>query len=512
MADRGVARGLAARVGATFAVVALLAAAPAAPAAGAPVAAPEAAAPLTLEDCLVRALLDGPRVQAARGRVELAAARVSEARWAAFPKATFVGLFSYAPGTGGDPQTREGDLFDTWGPVVRLDLKGEAPLYTFGRMGAETDAARHRHEAARAGVAEASSDVAWRVRRAWYFRRAARERLRVIDAALTELGRIEARLSELEEEDDPSLDPTDPVRLRVRRSDLDIRRSEAARAEADATARLRVELGVPAGAPLALADVPLEPVTAAAGPLEEYTAVARSLNPAVRGLLAEVLAAREVVRARERAFFPEVFVAGGARYGYAGAYAPQPSPFAADEENSWSAWIAVGLRVPLDWPALVLRRDEAEAVLARSAWQRRVGSDRAEVEVARAHGELVDLLALLPGRRDAARAAREWLTARLEGYEQGRVKLSAAMSALEQHVDRQAAAIDAVRDLNVAVAALSRAAGVDAAVVAGERLTPAQAGEVVLPPGFELPSDLSPALRERVLRHLREREKGRRQE
>ena len=477
---------------------------------GRPALAEEAAADgryrWTLDACVQRATDRAPVVRAARERAAMAEARYDEVRWRWLPEVKLTTLFSYAPGQSGDVDENASAVFGNWGPLVRFEIKGEMPLYTFGRLAADDDVARAHYEVARARAADALHDVTLDIQEAWHDQAAARARADVLELGLAELQAIRRHISELEDEDDEDLDPVDALKVRVRISDLQIRLRAERRAERRARAGLRLLLAVDKADADAFAVVDEKPfpVLLELAPIDEVTAMARVFSDDLRAHRLDEQAARHEVRARDRDLYPEFFAAALFRIGYAQASEVQLSPFTDDPGNSWEAALVFGMRVPLDIPQGLSRRSVAEAERDRAGRRRQVRRLQLQLRVTELHGKVADRLRLLPVLRDAAEAARSWFFARKSTFDAGLSSLGVHLSAVSQLVDRQLTLIDAVHDLNVGVATLARHVGVDTRFLAAVRVegAPPSPEGLRLPGGIRLPDDLPPELRERILRRL----------
>lgn len=450
----------------------------------------EVAPSYTLEDCVERGILMAPEVKAAMERARQASAFVDERWWSFFPKIVIDTIFTVAPGKSGDASQAEGSLFETWGPLVQLEVEGSVPLYTFGRLSAEREAASHRLAAARARVSVAVREVIFRTQTAWYRRAAGRARADVLRAALEILDEYRANLREMEAEDDLEYDQTDMLRLRVARAEVEELHLAAEREAKLGLSALRQVIGVAPDEPMDLVDEEISTALTALAPLEDYLSLAELLSHEDRARRSTELALRSEAVAATRALLPELRLAGLFRIGYASAAEPQLTPFAEDGYNSWVGAIMLTLDIPLDIPQRLGEKRVAEAAVLRAASERRLRARQLELEVARAHGKATDLLELVEVRRTAAKAARGWLFARRSLYDTGMTSLSEALTATRQWVRRSTELIDTVRDANVAVAELGR--------LVGTEVTPAVGDDGATRRRLPSPRDLPPEVVERL--------------
>jgi outer membrane protein TolC len=189
--------------------------------------------------------------------------------------------------------------------------------------------------------------------------------------------------------------------------------------------------------------------------LEDARLTHPELGAATAGVRA-LTSKRDAIRA---GLWPDLFVAGRARYGVAPNRDRQKSPFAKDDFNFLDAGIAVGLRY--DWLTGVTGAEIAKAsaeLLAledkRQALAERVAHDlQAALDDWRAAGDKIE------ATKAGFKASRAWSVFARNGFELGTVSAKDLIDALAAFVKARFAFLTLTYEYNVAAARLSQTTG-----------------------------------------------------
>ena len=135
-----------------------------------------------------------------------------------------------------------------------------------------------------------------------------------------------------------------------------------------------------------------------------------------------------------------------------------------DPFNTSSVGAAVSLRLPLDLGVKNARAAQLQAQAAETVLRRREALGGILFEVQRAYGELVEATQRLEVVRSGGKAAKAWVTAVSANFATGLAEAKDFSDALVAFFQFQVRAHQAVFDLNLAAAALSRATGAEIAL------------------------------------------------
>ena len=285
---------------------------------------PAAAAPLTVQDAVTRALANNPELRAAGFERDVALSEAARNRPAFRPEVTasvgqqIRGPKLTFPGRNDDvtvlPRTRTG-----------LAIEVEQPLYRFGVGKSPSQRADAMEEAAAQTYRAAELDLTRDVRRAYYTYLQAIAGAQVAERAVT-LAEEQVRFTKLQKE-------------AGRLADVDVLESERGLAEAQAAlaqARGGVELsranlnrlmGEPVGDPVEAGPPPADPADPA--PTAELLPRALAQRPEVLNLRARLREAEAGVKLARSARLPEVRFEGGYALQTPSAFVPRSSYSAA---------------------------------------------------------------------------------------------------------------------------------------------------------------------------------------
>ncbi len=400
-------------------------------------------------------------VQAARAGTEALEARLRQAEWIAWPHASFKALLAPMARQYGDPMSGGTDLGE-WGVFAYTEVSGTWPLYTFGKIANLKEAARLGVNVGRAREEIARAEAAFRVKRLFHALALAREMAEVIREGREYLDKARRHLDDLEAADDPSFDPVDRMKMRVTDASVLGRELQAARGAEVARASLRVAMGLDPDDPVEFEAGSLRPVPVPDG-LSAEDLVRRALQsrPDLVALRRGIRVREAEVAARRAAFWPNLFVAGQFRYGYSNVADPQASPFANDPFNTYTAGGALGIEMDFEIGKKLGELREAEAEAARLKAEAEEAERGVRLEVEKTFREMQDARRMVEAQEDAVSAARGWVIAKTDLYENGLCDLNDVLTGLVQFFQARMDALQAIHDFNVAVAALERAVGAD---------------------------------------------------
>ena len=363
--------------------------------------------------------------------------------------------FSFQPSETFDAITKLRGVF------TRTELKIVQPIYTFGKISAGVNAAELGVEASRSKESGQVADVELNVRKAYWGAKLARELLSMLDEGLEYLNDAQKKIDEELAEGSGNASVTDRLRLRTMRAEIEARVLEARRGADLAKAGLRTLIGPSAPADLDVDDAPLEALNVPARELVSYNELARSYRPEVKALDQMVAAKRALADLEWRRQYPDLVLLGTATYAYASSIDHPPNAFANNPFNTSGVGVAAAFRMPLDLfvknaHAQRLRAEAREAELRRNEALGGIG-----FEVEKAYTEMKEADQRLKTVQKGEKASRQWIAAIMQNISVGLAETKDFSDALLAFFQAHTRCLQALYDCNIAVASLTRVAGMD---------------------------------------------------
>jgi outer membrane protein len=415
---------------------------------------PANAAPkLTLEQVIEKTLA-GPRVTMANHEADAAAARISEADAARYPRATATLFGTISPKIEClDPEctmtSPQNFAFAFEGLFGSAQLDITQPLYTFGKITHARGAARAGHEAQRALADEAAGDQVVDAARAYWGVKLARELGYMLDDGIEEIEQAIERMEGRTGADAPTVQ--DRQRVAVLLAQARVQRADAAAAERQALAGLR------ALTQIRDADVDDEPLAAVERALP--ATVAGTSRPQLRAARAGAVAADELAEMAEAYYFPDLALVATAALARAQGVDDPPSAFANDPFNRTGAGAVLALQWTIEPWTVKARVARARAEARRAKAQRDLAAMGADYDAQTALAEATGARAKLDATEAGEKAGRSWVVSVLQSDAIGTAESRDLADAYLGWFGVRAAWAQSVFQWNVAVVRLGRALG-----------------------------------------------------
>jgi outer membrane protein TolC len=424
-------------------------------------AAPDDTVVYGLSDLLARALQHNPTVEQERWKIEQASADLTQARAAHFlPHLRLETVGGLVPDAKGDVFNPPSDTTGLRGvgPFGQAELEFVQPLYTFGLLSNMRDAAAAGVKVAEAARADAELKASLEVKELYYGLLLAKE-------LETLASKLSSELKERSEEvdlDDPTLPLSTGYKLKLASLELDSRLRGIRNKSQLVHATLAWRCAIPDGEEWQPQAEHLVQDSTRVPPLDSLIAIAAVQRPEWRQLNAGISARRSLESAATSAFYPQIFLAGGWRFGIAPDRTDQHNPFVKDDFNFSSLGMFIGMRQSFEWGLLNAKRNKARAQLLELKSQERAAAEGIRLDVSRAHADFVEAEAGLEASHEGRRLGRQWISLARDEYEftEEAQDLKALVSAFEGFAETEQAYHQAVYDYNVALARLERAVGV----------------------------------------------------
>jgi outer membrane protein TolC len=352
------------------------------------------------------------------------------------------------------------------GVFTRTEFRLVQPLFTFGKLSAGRQAAREGVSASRKREDGVAAELALNVTRAYYGLKLARAVLETLDEGKGRLSEAQAQIDKDLAAGTGSVTQTDRLRLGTVQAEVEIRLLEAQKGADEAKGGLRALIGPDGPEDIEIDDQPLEPVNVPERPLAHYEEQARLSRPEVRALDHLVASKNALADLERRKQYPDLVLLGSATLAYASSIDDPKNAFFNDPFNSRGAAVAAALRLPLDLGVRNARAAQLRADAEETVLRRREALGGIAFEIERAHASVREATKRLAAVRIGERKARAWITAVAHNFATGLAEAKDFADALVASFQFRIRALQAIFDLNMAAAALSRATGSEVAVAA----------------------------------------------
>ena len=414
--------------------------------------------PYDLAGCIRMAFASSPSIQAAETDLQIAENRLRQVYAARFlPSLDFTWMFGPSPEARGDALTgvsnwRQMSVF------TRTELSMVQPLFTFGKLDAAVEAASGGIGAQRAGLERSRFDLEQQVARAYYLLLLANQLRALAHESRAEIDRARRTIAEKLEADTGDFTYTDLHRLDRFVYDVEENANKVVKSQALARSALRIFIGLSPSDSLVLADGSLKPVDVQIRTLEHYRSLVDG-RPDL-GQLREGLRVRSAqARAVRTDLFPQVFLAGRFRYGFAPNRDRQRNPFLKDEFNVTELGAVLGFRQSLSFASTRAKVKEARLTYEKLSYQAQLAVQGARLEIEGAYRSLIEAKANIGAARDARRSTRRWFISARDGFNAGLEEAGEMVDAVKEYGIIRAKYYQAVLEFNLAWVALRRATG-----------------------------------------------------
>ncbi len=420
---------------------------------------------VSLADVERLVLSRSPLLAPAVAALDLSRAQVTRANRARFvPEFNLRNTWGVAPQLRGEftefgvlvsPDTMIGLSDLTW--FTQVDLNIVQPLYTFGRIGSQIDAARFQVEASQAELSKTQAELVLQAQKIYWGVVLSNELTRTVKSVNDLVGEAEDRLQE--RYDEGSATQNDMFKFRIFQYQIASQSREVEAGRSKARAGLRAVLRIPEDVPFRVEAEALEPVEVTLDSLSTYVSAALDARPEVRQLQAGINARRSLVRAAERASYPTLFVAGQVKFNAAPGRFDSRNPFVNNPTNFFRPGIVLGLNWDLNFfqnnDKTALQRYET-AKLEAQVYPLRL---MIEQQVREAYLDAVRARADFQDGRRALRASENLLRAELQTFDIGLGGIEDVIDAFKANVSMTLAQFQNIATLNSRVAELTQRVG-----------------------------------------------------
>jgi outer membrane protein TolC len=345
------------------------------------------------------------------------------------------------------------------GAYSRTDLKLVQPIWDFGKISAGVSAAEAGVTVTTGRQAGARADVELNVRKAYWGLKLARELRSMLEEGEGYLDGAQKKIDKQLSDGSGNATVSDRLRLRTVRTEIEVRHLEAKRLEEVARSGLRALLNLDPSEDIDVDDEDFEALEVPAHPLTYYEEQARSSRPELRTLDYAVKAKRALANLEHRKLYPDLVLIGQLSFAYAPTIDSPQNAFANNPFNGYGGGIAAAVRMPLDFGPKLARGDRTRAEADEIEARRQEQLGGVGYEVSKAFLELSEAETRLDEVRKGEKAGKAWVAAVSQNFALGLADSRDFSDALLQSFKMRTFALQAVYDLNISTATLSRATG-----------------------------------------------------
>jgi outer membrane protein TolC len=345
------------------------------------------------------------------------------------------------------------------GAYSRTDLKLVQPIWDFGKIAAGVSAAEAGVTVTTGRQDGARADVELNVRKAYWGLKLARELRSMLEEGQGYLDSAQKKIEKQLADGSGNATVSDRLRLRTVRTEIEVRLLEAKRLEEVARSGLRALLNLDPAEDLDVDDEDFEALSVPAHPLAYYEEQAQLSRPEVRTLEYAVKAKRALANLEHRKLYPDLVLIGQLSFAYAPTIDSPQNAFANNPFNGYGGGIAAAVRMPLDFGPKLARGDRTRAEAEEVEARRQEALSGVGFEVSKAFLELSEAETRLDEVRKGEKAGKAWVAAVSQNFALGLADSRDFSDALLQSFKMRTFALQAVYDLNVSTATLSRATG-----------------------------------------------------
>lgn len=431
----------------------------------------------TYEQCVARALARSPLIAAANKGLALYEAMQDEARSTQYPKIDVSAFGSAIPALKqwtdpSDPThphdyvaTNPGDydLAGHWRPLILSQLTVTQPLFTFGKIASLKRLAAQGVEIGEATNKIAADEMRYQIARAWWGLVATAQMDDMIRDGKKRFLEERDRQEHMRDVADEKFNQNDLMKINIYYADFEDKVRAAERGRQQAMDGLRMAMAENVEVEVQPDYATFSPLQFTTLPVADYEALALANSPKLLAFRHGVAARLEQVQLAKNNTLPDFGLIVRLAATYAGSQSGTVTgSLGAIPGNGIDFGGGLGMRWSLDIARLLAQVNQAKVLADQATLAEEGEREKTRMDVRQLYRELVDWQAMCAVQEKAKTSAQGWLNATMQMYDDGfESDYNEVLRAIEAYYRRRIAWLDAIYNYNVAVAALSRAVGVD---------------------------------------------------
>src|SRR3954471_6238448 len=430
---------------------------------------------MTLRELQERARKNDPRAMQAVAQLENAQGKRSEADWAFFPNFQTTG---YIAGPVNERRLTDGDnaanptdpgaltpgslgsgLFHgQQGITGHIEVQAILPVWTFGKLTAGKEAAKHLVGATEALLQRARDQSAFDVARAYWGYQTARNADTAVQKVRDRLNDARQTAQKLIAQKSEQISRADAMKIDYLAEEIEAQHASALKNRDLALTGLKLLIGAQPGAERASAREERPPAPPAPN-ADDLLRRALEQRPETRAANAAVSARQALVDLARARLWPDFGLVGGFNFTETTNASNPPSPFVNNPYHTASGYVALGLQGTFDVPQKLARVRQAEADL-HEAQAIQIGAQQlVRLELQQALGDLAESRVKVDRYTKESQIGKQLATQAGVAFDSG---LGEARELLENTLlftRAEGARLEALYNAQLAWAALEKATG-----------------------------------------------------
>lgn len=347
------------------------------------------------------------------------------------------------------------------GIYTRTSATLTQPLYTFGKISNNMEAARAGVEAREALLESAERSLDLLAFQAYYGLSLTIQAQKAFKKGMRHLKKHRAQVEQAIKEEKTGITSNDLRRLIIEQSQLTVMNEEVQAQHDRAVRGIQLSCALRSGQELTLAERRLKPLEVTLLSEAEYLQRAEANRPVIRAAQAELKARRSQYAAAVAEYFPDLALVGTFLFARGTSAEDNPDPFANDPFNVLGYGVYLGLNWRLDIAKTGAAIRSAQATIARS--EASLAGLRAQLalEMNELYTDATRLTRVLDVQSDAAKQAKQWLTSAVINQGSGLSNPQETTTAIKAFFETSLRYDRTVYEYNVALARLWIASGID---------------------------------------------------
>ncbi len=359
---------------------------------------------LTLRELQERARKNDPRTMQVAAQLENAQGKKSEADWAFFPNFATTGYLAGPvnerklvdpskdptdPGNLTPGTTAPGLIHGQQGIQGHVDVQAILPIWTFGKISAGKEAAKHLVGATESLLQRARDQAAYDVARAYWGYQTSRNAETSVQKVRDRIKDAQDTAKKLLAEKSEQISKSDAMKLDYLAEEIEAQLAATLKGRALAITGLRLLVGAQPGEDLPIAQQDLPDAPPLPNP-DEILRRALSQRPETKAAQEGVAARQALVDLARARLWPDIGLVGGFIYTETTNADSPVSPFAFNPYHSFSGYVALGMQGTFDIPQKLARLRQAEADLHEAQATQLGAQQLVRLDVEQALGDLTE--------------------------------------------------------------------------------------------------------------------------
>ncbi|MEW5951643.1 MAG: TolC family protein [Elusimicrobiota bacterium] len=413
-----------------------------------------------IDDCVSYAYENNPEItEISLNSVKYESAK-KQAEDASNPKFSFLTYAAPMYKITGDAYSYERD-YGTWGPYIHGKIEFKMPIYTWGKIEAYTDAARHGIKVAKSEKKQKENEIAYEVKKYYYSLLLARTLKKTVEEVKKILEDAVTKASQLYESGSGEIKKSDLEKLKFYLGTAEKYLNEADKGVIMARLALMRSMGMKEDENFDIKDVKLARDPYELKDADYYVSLAFRKRPEWFMISDGIKAKSFLLEAEKADRYPVFFLAGEAVYDKAWTAKDQKNPWLNDNYNNLYGGAAVGAKFDFSPKTLKAKIAEKKAEVDQLKAKERFAREGITLQVKNSYYTAKEAAANVISMKKALDAAEKWVMSAGLTYGLGTGDVKEALEGLAARAQAQKDYYQSIYDYNMAIADLAKNCGLD---------------------------------------------------